>query len=200
MKTYKQVMVGLAAVAAMVGSAQAASVTFNWITSGVSLPINTTQGDVQIKPGTGSVTFDADGSKKSFTIQPYSFKVQNNPGADDTKTYTETITAWLSGDALPYKTESYGAKFTVTKDSTDKTVEIVFLKGSGISFFDGAYSLTLTPTKVTASDIAWGSTITGDLNATVTAVPEPYQYGLVSMFGLFGLAAFDRIRQRKLVG
>lgn len=45
--------------------------------------------------------------------------------------------------------------------------------------------------------LVWGVTVWTASTAD-SLVPEPYQYGLASICGLFALVLIDRIRQRKL--
>lgn len=216
MKTYKQVTVGFAAVAAMVGSAQAAVFTLNWTIDAKVVPVFTSGAITTMDQSTvlnkttigGSYTFkqfvtdsgsydllppDSDGV--TLNLQKFNFSPLAIGSAYGD--FTENIKFWISNPAI--SSQSLKQTYNIVPKGKLDTLDINLSSSETHKFIDGGWTIEVSSLRSTVQSTKHGGS-SGDISAFVTVVPEPYQYGLVSMFGLFGLAAFDRIRQRKLVG
>jgi len=229
MKTYKQIMVGVAAVAAMVGTAQAASYSVGWEVYGMSgasgvgvtyvASTNTAiipSGSISFPDYTSSYPNSANPNNPLLEVNGDSANITLQKGlfwptkpVDSDFTFTETIKFWITSGGTGQDTKTYSEEVPVTwkvnpnlvpKPNKNGYDVVSFGNADPITFNLGGVELILTPTSTTFTPVVGKSSAEVWIQADIAIVPEPYQYGLVSMFGLFGLAALDRIRQRRLVG
>jgi len=198
MKNYKKILVGIAALYAIVINTQAVVVT--WDITGAPGDIITSAGTLTINNYSGQVDIPVDGDPHTFDLQPFQFKSNNWKGNPSIplQSYTEQVSLGIS-----VKTgQPYTEYFTLAYSVNDGDILTFLNTGTPKTFTSGNYTITLAP-KVSFFTIDPKSIIgqngQDSIQAKLTIVPEPYQYGMVSMLGLIGLAASDRLRHRNLI-
>jgi len=209
----KMAMVGLAAFAVATWQASAADIVVfdddcsslsGWTTisgsptvaSSNPLRVNSTTGAVDPSGASQGAHLELDGIGTS-TIQKtvnlgagtYSFSFYYSSSSSATSfTYLYETDSSKNG----WVQVTTGALTSTSAGWTHYTATFTLSSASAVSFQVQGIGSATAPGYI-------GSSLIDNVVLKQSNVPEPYQYGLVSLIGLFGLAAADRIRQRKLM-